>query len=93
VVAALATVGTATFALAALHPDLVLGELLFEAASAFGTAGLSTGVTGDLGFPSRLVVIGLMFVGRVGPITFGTAVLLRGHRRQYGFAGEELIVG
>jgi Trk-type K+ transport system membrane component len=93
VVAALATVGTATFLLTALQPELPLGELLFEAASAFGTVGLSTGRTTDLGPLSRLVVILLMFVGRVGPITFGTAVLLRPQRRQYGFAQEELIVG
>jgi potassium uptake TrkH family protein len=93
VIAALGTVGTASFVLSIVDGGLPAFQLLFEAASAFGTVGLTTGVTTELGQLGRLVVIGLMFVGRVGPITFGTAVLLRGQRRQYGYAEEELIVG
>ncbi len=93
VIAALGTVGTATFVLAALHPSIDVGELLFEAASAFGTVGVSTGVTPQLDTLGRLVVIVLMFIGRVGPITFGTAVFLRPERRRYGYAEAELFVG
>ncbi|MFV2039203.1 MAG: TrkH family potassium uptake protein [Acidimicrobiales bacterium] len=93
VVAALGTVGTSTFLLLAMEPAIPLGELLLEAASAFGTVGLSTGVTGQLSTLGRLLIIALMFVGRVGPITFGTAVLLRPERRQYEYAEEALIVG
>ncbi len=93
VVAALATVGTATFVLTALEPDLELGSLLFEAASAFGTAGLTTGVTDALGAVSRLVIVALMFIGRVGPITFGTAVLLRSEALAFRYPDGTLIVG
>ena len=92
-VMATATVGTAAFVLAVLHPDLPLGEVLFEAASAFGTVGVSTGVTTELTEAGRLVVILIMYLGRVGPITFGTAVLIRRERRRYQFATEDLIVG
>lgn len=92
-VAALGTVGTSTFLLLAMQPAVPLGELLFEAASAFGTVGISTGVTGDLNTGGRLLIIALMFIGRVGPITFGTAVLLRPERRQYEYPEETLIVG
>ncbi len=93
VVAALGGVGTAAFTLAYLEPDLPALELLFETASAFGTVGVSTGLTTELGGPARLVIIGLMFLGRVGPITFGTAILLRAQPKRYGFAEEALIVG
>ena len=92
-VAALATVGTATFLLATFEPDIALGELLFEAASAFGTAGISTGITDALGSLSRFVIVALMFIGRVGPITFGTAVLLRHETRAYHHPDGDLIVG
>ncbi|MDH3293159.1 MAG: TrkH family potassium uptake protein [Acidimicrobiia bacterium] len=93
VVAALGAVGTATFVLTVLEPDLPAIGLLFEAASAFGTVGVSTGVTPELGGLSRVVITILMFLGRVGPITFGSAVLLRPQVKRYGFAEEGLIVG
>lgn len=49
-------------------------DVIFEAASALGTVGLSRGITGDLVPIGKLIVIGLMFIGRVGPITFGLAL-------------------
>lgn len=49
-------------------------DLMFEATSAFGTVGLSLGATPKLGPVGKLVVVGLMFIGRVGPLTM--AVLL-----------------
>lgn len=93
VVAALGVVGTSTFLLTLLHPEIEIAELLFEAASAFGTVGVSTGITESLDGSARLLVILMMFIGRLGPITFGTAVLLRPEAKRYGFAEEELIVG
>ena len=44
-------------------------HILFEAFSAFGTVGLSAGITGDLSGPGRLVIIVMMFLGRIGPLT------------------------
>ncbi|MCC6961804.1 MAG: hypothetical protein IT585_00985 [candidate division Zixibacteria bacterium] len=49
-------------------------ELLFEAISAFGTVGLSTGVTPKLAPLSKLTLVLLMFVGRVGPLTLALAI-------------------
>ncbi len=46
-----------------------LENLLFEAVSAFGTVGLSTGITGDLSLTGKIVIILLMFIGRLGPLT------------------------
>lgn len=46
-------------------------DLAFEAVSAFGTVGLSRGVTGDFDTAGRIVIMFIMFVGRVGPLTLG----------------------
>lgn len=48
--------------------------LLFEAASALGTVGLSTGITAQLSPLGKLTIILLMFVGRVGPLAFGVSL-------------------
>jgi trk system potassium uptake protein TrkH len=47
---------------------------LFEALSALGTVGLSTGITSSLNNIGKLIVIFLMFSGRLGPLTFGMAL-------------------
>lgn len=49
--------------------------IAFEAASAIGTVGLSTGITGDLTTLGKLMVAFLMFAGRCGPLTLGLALL------------------
>ncbi len=54
-----------------------LSRILFEAASAIGTVGLSTGITPQLSVAGKITVIILMYVGRVGVITFGTALVGR----------------
>ncbi len=50
-------------------------KLVFESASALGTVGLSMGITGDLSNLGKLVITILMFLGRVGPLTVGLAIL------------------
>jgi len=54
-----------------------LGDVLFEAVSAFGTVGLSTGLTSELSAAGRLVVAATMFVGRIGPLTLAIAIAQR----------------
>ncbi len=49
--------------------------VLFEAASAIGTVGLSLGITGELSYAGKVVVVVLMFAGRCGPLTLGLALL------------------
>jgi trk system potassium uptake protein TrkH len=51
-------------------------KLLFEAASALGTVGLSTGITSSLAVMSKIILIGLMYAGRIGPLTFGLAMFV-----------------
>ncbi len=57
--------------------------VLFEVVSAFGTVGLSTGITADVGTAGHLVLAVLMFVGRLGPITLVSALALRERQRLY----------
>jgi trk system potassium uptake protein len=63
--------------LLAMTEDFPLHRILFETTSAIGTVGLSTGITGDLSAAGKLVIIAVMFVGRLGLLTFGLAILAR----------------
>ena len=47
-------------------------QLLFEVTSAFGTVGLSTGITPDLSALSKFIISLIMFIGRLGPMTIAT---------------------
>ena len=47
--------------------------LVFETVSAFATVGLSTGITASFSVAGKLILIFLMFIGRVGPLTILTA--------------------
>ncbi|GHH40822.1 TrkH family potassium uptake protein [Lentzea cavernae] len=70
-----------------------LDDVLFETTAAFGGVGLSSGITADLSVTGQLVVIVLMFIGRVGPITLVSALALRERRRRYELPEERPIVG
>lgn len=93
VVLALGAVGTMAFVISVANPTLLIEDVLFEAASAFGTVGLSTGITSDLDAIGRAAVIILMFVGRIGPVTFGSALLFRRRRPSYHLPSEDVILG
>lgn len=59
-----------------------LSQILFETTSAIGTVGLSTGITADLSVTGKCVLIVLMYMGRVGVITVGSAMLIRTRRQR-----------
>lgn len=63
--------------LMAFTESISLEAILFEVASALGTVGLSTGITGSLTAWGKIWIILLMFIGRVGVLTFGFALLER----------------
>ncbi len=67
-------------------------ELLFETVSAFGTVGLSTGTTPGLSDMGKIILSGIMFVGRLGPLVVGVAVS-RDPISQYYYAEETIMVG
>ena len=69
---ALAVVCVQTFLMCIAEPELDFMKLLFETVSAFGTVGLSTGITPDLNAGAKLILITTMFIGRLGPLTMAT---------------------
>ena len=64
-------------AIAMLEPTLSLRDILFEMVSAFGTVGLTMSLTPALSAVSHIMLIVMMYFGRVGVLTFGVAVFLR----------------
>ncbi|GAA2499947.1 TrkH family potassium uptake protein [Streptomyces gobitricini] len=67
--------------------------VLFEAVSAFATVGLSTGITAEVPVSGQLVLILLMFVGRLGPVTLVSALALRERTRRYQLPEERPVIG
>lgn len=70
-----------------------LDRILFEVISAFGTVGLSTGITSALPPAAKLLLALVMVVGRVGPMTFAAGLALRERRSFIRMPEERPIVG
>lgn len=73
--------------------DFPTDQVIFEVISAFGTVGLSTGITADLPESSQLMLTLLMYIGRVGTITLAASLALGEHRMPYRYPEEHPIVG
>lgn len=74
------------------NPRLPFLSLLFETVSAFGTVGLSLGATPQLSPLGQVVVILLMYLGRIGPLTFALALSMRGRRELVSYPAEKNIL-
>jgi trk system potassium uptake protein TrkH len=68
-------------------------DVLFEAVSAFGTVGASTGITASLSDPAHLVLIVAMYVGRLGPLALVIALTARRRSVPYRHAVESMRIG
>ncbi|TFG81047.1 MAG: TrkH family potassium uptake protein, partial [Spirochaetales bacterium] len=68
-------------------------NLLFESTSAFGTVGLSTGITPDLSSIGKAAIIILMFLGRLGPLTILTAASRKTPQGQVEYPQGDLAIG
>jgi trk system potassium uptake protein TrkH len=88
----LGAVVAATLAITA-QSGLPLSRTTFEAFSAFGSAGMTTGITPQLPLSSQNILILLMFLGRTGPITLATALALREREPRYRYPEERPIIG
>ena len=89
---AVALVVGSTLAIMLMSP-FGLDRVLFEVISAFATVGLSTGITADLPEVAQLVLIALMFIGRLGPVLLGSALALTTQKRMYELPKERPIIG
>lgn len=72
------------------HGSLSLG---FEAVSAFGTVGLSTGITPQLNPVSKFILIALMYLGRLGPLTLALALVESKPERRVNYPTEDIVIG
>ena len=73
-----------TYIMTILEPEIPLVDLLFEITSAFGTVGLSTGITPDLCDGAKFLSIVIMYIGRLGPLTIASLwYFTRGDRVSY----------
>lgn len=68
-------------------------EVLFEATSAFGTVGLSMGLTGNLSPLGKVIIIVTMFIGRLGPLTMAYALAKKDVKVKIRYAEEKVIIG
>jgi trk system potassium uptake protein TrkH len=73
--------------------DFQFIDALFETVSAFGTVGLSTGITGQLSEISRVLITVTMFAGRVGPLTLAVAIGEKQRKGIYHYPTEKIMVG
>src|SRR5699024_3951935 len=81
---ALGVVLTGTYLMVILDPGVTLMQALFEVTSAFGTVGLSTGITPGLSDGSKLLSILIMYIGRLGPLTIASLwYFTKGERTHY----------
>lgn len=81
---ALGVVLTGTYLMSVMEPHLSLSDILFEVTSAFGTVGLSTGISPGLSVGSKVLTILIMYIGRLGPLTIATLWhFSRGERTSY----------
>jgi trk system potassium uptake protein TrkH len=68
-------------------------KLLFEAISAFGTVGLSMGITSSLTYPGKALITLLMYIGRIGPLTMIYAFSMRKRQPNINYAEEKIAIG
>jgi len=89
----LSVIFISTFFLSITEPGVKLLRLLFEEFSAFGTVGLSTGITASLSAAGKAIIITSMFVGRIGTLTLAMAISTRVISTKFRFAETSVMVG
>lgn len=76
-----------------MQPELALGDVIFEVFSAIGTAGMTTGITRQLGTASRIVIMILMYCGRLGSMSFAMTFTQRRKNFPVKLPGEKIMIG
>lgn len=86
---------TATLALSVTEVtnDFTMSDIMFEAGSALGTVGLTTGITPVLTTAGKLIIIATMLIGRLGPLTLLAALTFNLKPARYNYPDEAIIVG
>ena len=80
------------FAITIIEPNLPLKAIVFECVSAFGTVGSSLGITSELKDASKVFIVLLMFLGRVGVVTLAQALLRQYTNQNYKLPQDNIII-
>lgn len=83
----------ATMILHITEPHATTTQIIFEITSAFGTCGMSLGITNDLSIVGKIVIMILMFIGRVGLISFLYTLGGKSKKIPYRYPKERVIIG
>jgi trk system potassium uptake protein TrkH len=84
---------TAVIIIMVLQPSIAFENILFEVLSAIGTAGMTTGITRDLCVVSKLIIILLMYCGRLGSLSFALVFAQKKQQADIRQPQEKIIVG
>ena len=79
--------------MAQFDPEIDIMKIVFELVSAFGTVGLSMGITAELSAASKIILMATMFLGRVGPLTIALALSRESHKGKYKYPKEKILIG
>jgi len=93
VLLAVSLIFMATFLILLIEPELSLKAVLFEVISSFGTVGLSLGITPGLTGFSKLMLIMVMYIGRIGPLVILAAFSRIKPAGHFQFVEENIMVG
>ncbi|MGB2862645.1 MAG: potassium transporter TrkG [Sedimentisphaerales bacterium] len=86
-------VGTLALSITENSNYFTMSDVMFEAASALGTVGLTTGITSLLTTAGKLIIIAMMLIGRLGPLTLLAALTFNLKPARYNYPQEAVIVG
>ena len=82
-----------TLVICAIEPNVMFESVLFEVISAIATVGLSMGITPDLGTASRIIIIMLMYAGRIGGLTLVVALAQKREKIPLERPEEKILIG
>jgi trk system potassium uptake protein TrkH len=89
----LSVIAAVTVILSLTDPNLPFRSIAFETFSAFATVGLSLGITADLSPAAKVVLVAVMFVGRLGPLTAALALAEKRPDSSVGYPTESVLIG
>lgn len=92
IVLSLIVIGSGIIMMTVFNPELGLLNIAFESFSAYSTVGLSLGITASLSTASKLVVIAIMFIGRVSMLSIMVAVFRKIKHKNYRYPSEEITI-
>ncbi len=85
-------IGLSVFCVSLFDPEKNFLDIVFECFSAYGTVGLSLGITPHLSEPAKLVIVITMFLGRIGTLTLLTAFFKKIHQTRYHYPVETILI-